>query len=64
MFFGGRGGGGAQHKVKPMPIGTYNIVLRDTMNGVCVGESNIGGGHMPPVCPPSLVPTPMLPASR
>ena len=59
-FFGGGG-----HKVKLMPIGTYNIVSRDTMNWVCIGEPNIGGGgggggggaHAPSAPPP--VPTPM-----
>ena len=38
-----------------MPIPTY-ILLQNTMNGDCVGESNIGGGgrgHVPLVPPPS-----------
>ena len=37
-FFWGGGGG-----TSPKPIS------QDTINEVCVGESNIGGGHVPPV---------------
>ena len=44
------GGGGGGTRAKLMLIGTYNIISQDTMNKVCVGESNImGGGHVPPV---------------
>ena len=35
-----------------MSIGNYNVIFQDTINRICVGESNIrGGGHVPPVPP-------------
>ena len=47
--------GGGSTSPKSMPICTYDIILGDTMNRVCIDKSSIWGGggrHVPPVPPP------------